>query len=54
LRSRGVAEWLYKIEILPEKKDGQPVLWALSVSRFISNVCHCQIFRVLLCGPQDI
>jgi hypothetical protein len=26
LRSRGVAEWLYKIEILPEKKDGQPVL----------------------------
>jgi hypothetical protein len=26
LGSRGVAEWLYKIEILPEKKDDQPVL----------------------------
>jgi hypothetical protein len=26
LGSRGIAEWLYKIEILPEKKDDQPVL----------------------------
>jgi hypothetical protein len=54
LGSRGVAEWLYKIEILPPKKDDQPVPWAPSVSRFISNVCHCQIFWVLLGGPQDI